>query len=194
MEMFLGFKQKCRKPRRWWSGDLWQSNDDHGEDFRHVRRRARFRRHPDQHEQRFLSCLLRLLPGLRADDGGDPDEPAQRPRCRWRWRDCPGCQGGQHQVKVFALFCNVGVLVDFVVTFLPFSFLLLFCFFVFWCYYCCFCCFFCWWCCCWRYFCCCYYHCLFFLSLLLFCWMLCRYATIIVVVALQGEHHLLPGR
>ena len=131
MEMFLGFKQKCRKPRRWWSGDLWQSNDDHGEDFRHVRRRARFRRHPDQHEQRFLSCLLRLLPGLRADDGGDPDEPAQRPRCRWRWRDCPGCQGGQHQVKVFALFCNVGVLDDFVVTFLPFSFffvILLFCF------------------------------------------------------------------
>ena len=32
-----------------------------------------------------------------------------------------------------------------------------------------------------------------FFSLLLFCRMVCRYA-IIVVVALQGEHHLLPGR
>ena len=130
MEMFLGFKWKCWKPRRWWSGDLRQSNNDHGEDLRHVCRRARFRRHPDQHEQRFLSCLLRFLPALCADDGGDPDEPAQRPRCSWCWRDSPGCQGGQHQVKVFALFCYVEVIVIVIICLFVFVVILLCCFLV----------------------------------------------------------------
>ena len=47
-----------------------------------------------------LRCLLRLLPHLCADNGCDPDEPAQRSRRGRRWGDCQGRQGGQHQVKV----------------------------------------------------------------------------------------------